>query len=80
MPLYIRDDEVRRLAQRLADARKTTVTEAVRSALAHELAETEKEEETREDALRQLFAVFDATPTQRAFGDDEMYDERGLPR
>jgi len=33
MPLYIRDDEVRRLADQLAQQRKCYVTEAVRGAL-----------------------------------------------
>jgi hypothetical protein len=39
MGLFIRDDAVRDLAKRLADARHTTVTEAVRRALERELAE-----------------------------------------
>lgn len=80
MPLYVRDDEVWRMAQRLAAARKSTVTEAVRQALARELAEADREREQREEALRRLFAAFDATPGRFALGDDEMYDEHGLPR
>lgn len=80
VPLYVRDDEVRRMAQRLAAARKSTVTEAVRRALARELAEIDSERAEREGALRRLFAVFDAAAPGAAFGDDEMYDEDGLPR
>lgn len=80
MPLYIRDDEVRTMAQRLAEARGTTVTDAVRGALARELAVLDQEEAEREGELRQLFVAFDAAPPLRPFGDEEMYDEHGLPR
>lgn len=37
MPLNIRDEDVNRLAQRLADCKRTTKTEAVRLALVGEL-------------------------------------------
>lgn len=37
MPLYVRDAEVDRLAERLATLRRVSKTEAVRSALQHEL-------------------------------------------
>jgi antitoxin VapB len=80
MPLYIRDDEVWAMAQRLAAIRGTTVTDAVRRALARALEEADREREHREQALRRLFAEFDASPAARPFGDDEMYDEHGLPR
>ena len=42
MGLFIRDDTVRDMARRLAEARRTTVTEAVRQALEHELADMEQ--------------------------------------
>lgn len=80
MPLYIRDDEVGRMAQHLAASRKTTVTEAVRRALARELADLQDERATRDAALRALFATFDTSSAPAPFGDAEMYDERGLPR
>lgn len=80
MPLYIRDDQVATMAQRLAAARKTTVTDAVRRALARELAEADREEEAREAELRRLFARFDAGAAGRPFGDEDLYDEDGLPR
>lgn len=80
MPLYIRDDQVASMAQKLAGIRGTTVTDAVRRALARELADADREEEMREEELRRLFAAFDASPEGRPFGDDEMYDEHGLPR
>jgi len=43
MPLYLKDREVDRLAERLASLRKTTKTEVVRQALQREL---EREEAT----------------------------------
>ena len=68
------------MAQRLAAARKSTVTEVVRRALARELAESDSERVEREEALRRLFAAFDAAGPGDAFDDDTMYDENGLPR
>ena len=41
MPLYVKDQEVDRLAERLSALRKVSKTEAVRQALAHELARAE---------------------------------------
>ena len=43
MPLYVKDQEVDRLAERLSTLRKVSKTEAVRQALAHELARAESE-------------------------------------
>jgi antitoxin VapB len=43
MPLYVKDQEVDRLAERLSTLRKVSKTEAVRQALAHELARAEGE-------------------------------------
>lgn len=37
MPLYVKDREVDRLAERLAKVRRASKTEVVREALAHEL-------------------------------------------
>ena len=37
MPLYVKDPEVDRLAERLASLRRATKTEVVRQALRHEL-------------------------------------------
>lgn len=79
MPLYIRDEEVRRLAARVARARQTSVTDAVRRALEREVAGLEDEEAARDRQLRERFTRLDALP-RRDFGDDEMYDELGLPK
>ena len=43
MGLFIRDDTVRDMARRLAEARGTTVTEAVRQAIEHELAALQRD-------------------------------------
>ena len=43
MPLYVKDQEVDRLAERLSVLRRISKTEAVRQALAHELALAESE-------------------------------------
>ncbi|HMR33443.1 MAG TPA: type II toxin-antitoxin system VapB family antitoxin [Geminicoccaceae bacterium] len=80
MALYIRDNDVHVLAQQLAAARHSTVTDAVRHALHRELADIEAERARRDGQLRQLFEEFDRTPPISRFGDDEMYDEDGLPR
>ena len=71
MGLFIRDDAVQELAERLAEARHTTVTEAVRQALEREL--------ERERRIRESLAAIDAM-SDREFGDDDMYDEIGAPR
>jgi hypothetical protein len=71
MGLFIRDDAVRELAERLAAARHTTVTEAVRRALEREL--------DRDRRMRESLARLDAMP-DREFGDEDMYDETGAPR
>jgi antitoxin VapB len=80
MPLYVRDNDVHALAQQVAAARGTTVTDAVRHALRRELAEIEADRARRDGQLRRLFGEFDRKPPFSTFGDNEMYDESGLPR
>jgi len=79
MPLYIRYEKVRELAARVAKAWRTSLTDAVRCALEREVSALERDEQARDRQLRARFAWLDALP-RRDFGDDEMYDERGLPR
>ena len=43
MALYVKDSEVSLLAERLAQLRKTTKTEAIRQALRHELEHEERQ-------------------------------------
>jgi hypothetical protein len=79
MGLFIRDDSVRDIAKRLAAARRTTVTEAVRRAIERDLAEVERDRAERDRAIRQIWAELDAMP-DRDYGDDDMYDETGAPK
>lgn len=51
MPLYVKDQEVDRLADRLSALRKVSKTEAVRQALAHELERAESEPTLVDKAL-----------------------------
>lgn len=76
MGLFIRDDAVRELAECLAEARHTTVTEAVRQALERAI---ERDRAERDRAVRESLAQLDAMPDHE-FGDDDMYDEIGAPR
>ncbi|MGH6898528.1 MAG: type II toxin-antitoxin system VapB family antitoxin [Geminicoccaceae bacterium] len=79
MGLFIRDDTVREMARRLAEARHTTVTEAVRQALEHDLAEIERDRAERDRAIRQIWAELDAMPDYD-FDEDDMYDDIGAPK
>jgi hypothetical protein len=79
MGLFIRDDNVRDMARRLAEARRTTVTEAVRHALEQQLGELERDLTERDRAIRQTWAELDAMP-RRPYGDEDMYDELGNPK
>jgi hypothetical protein len=54
------------------------VTEAVRQALEHDLAEIERDRAERERILRESFAPLDAMPRYE-FSEDDMYDEFGAP-
>jgi hypothetical protein len=79
MGLYIRDDRVRDLAKRLAEARRTTVTEAVRRAIERELAEVEEDLRARERRLDAALARLDALPRRQVTSDHDLYDEQGSP-
>jgi hypothetical protein len=79
MGLFIRDDNVRDMAKRLAEVRRTTLTEAVRQALERELAEVQRGRAERECRIRESLARLDAMP-DHDFDEDDMYDEIGAPR
>jgi hypothetical protein len=79
MGLYIRDNRVRDLAKRLAEAQDVTVTEAVRQALEHKLSELKLDRAERERRIRESLARLDAMPDYD-FDEDDMYDEIGAPR
>jgi antitoxin VapB len=79
MGLYIRDNGVRDMAKRLAAARGTTVTEAVRQALEHELADMEQNVRDRERRLDAALARLDALPRRNISSDHDLYDDKGNP-
>jgi hypothetical protein len=80
MALYIRDEAVRDLARRVAEARRTTVTEAVRHALEREVDHIENERAARDLRMRELFAKWKNEPAIQEWGDEQMYDEFGCPK
>ena len=80
MPLYIRDDEVRQLADQLAKQRGCNVTEAVRRALNEALGHDQAVLADRKQAIAQILARFDQTKQIRpGLTNRDLYDENGMP-
>ncbi|MFO1036913.1 MAG: type II toxin-antitoxin system VapB family antitoxin [Geminicoccaceae bacterium] len=80
MGLFIRDDEVRVLAKRLAVRRGQTVTEVVRQALKRACEEDEQAVEAKLRALDDIRARVGTMPELRpGFTDNDLYDEDGNP-
>ena len=79
MGLFIRDDSVRDMARRLAEARRTTVTEAVRRAIERDLAELQEDAQDRERRLDAALARLDALPRRKVISDHDLYDDQGNP-
>jgi len=80
MPLYIRDDEVRHLADQLAKQRGCNVTEAVRRALNEALVHDRAELADRKQEIAQILSRFDQTEQlQPGLTDSDLYDESGMP-
>jgi hypothetical protein len=79
MPLYIRDDEVRSEAERLARSRHCTITEAVRAALRDANARLDAERAERERRLDEALARLDALPRRSVTSDRDLYDDEGMP-
>lgn len=77
--MNIKDPEVRRLAMRLAAQRQTTATGAVREALQEALA---RHDENRHGTMKRLLALGAASREipEPLLGDEELYDDQGLPR
>lgn len=80
MPLYVKDKDVDRLADRLATLRRTSKTEVVRQALLHELERIEGSPSLVEQgvafvrALRARAALTTGQPADKAFI-DELYGQ-----
>ena len=79
MGLFIRDNTVRDMAKRLAEARHTTVTEAVRRAIERDLAGLQQEAQDRERRLDAALARLDALPRRKVISDHDLYDDQGNP-
>jgi hypothetical protein len=80
VPLYIRDDEVKELAGQLAELRRSTVTDAVREALALRLEQLRNDRDERDRKIDEILAKFDAGPDLApGFTDKDLYDENGDP-
>jgi hypothetical protein len=79
MGLFIRDETVRDMARRLAEARRTTVTEAVRRAIERDLAQLQHDAQERERRLDAALAQLDALPRRQVSSDDNLYDGQGNP-
>lgn len=88
--LNIKNEETRRMAERVAAATGQTITEAVTDALRRRLQEVEHDQANSADALRERdheFYALIAGTRQRWKGAmlsidhaDVLYDEDGLPR
>jgi len=80
MPLYIRDDEVRQLADQLAQQRGCNVTEAVRCALIEALRHDCAALAERKHKIMQILSRFDQMDQVRpGMTDSDLYDESGTP-
>jgi hypothetical protein len=80
VPLYVRDDKVKELADRVAVLSRSTVTDAVRVALEHRLRELDAERTERRRRIDAILAEFDAEPDLApGFTDKDLYDESGDP-
>jgi hypothetical protein len=80
MPLYVRDDRVKELADRVAALSRSTVTDAVRVAFEERLRELDDERAAGERTIDEILAKFDAGPDLApGFTDKDLYDENGDP-
>jgi antitoxin VapB len=76
MPLYLKDREVDRLAERVAALRKTTKTEVVRQALKRELEREEATPSLVEKGIAFVKALHARShPSQGAPADKEFIDQ-----
>ena len=78
MGLYIRDEQIRTTAKRLAEKRGQTVTEVVRRALQREADDEDQQVQEKLAALREIQARVAALPELRpGVTDNDLYDEDG---
>ena len=84
VPLYIRDDDVKALADQVAASDGVTITEAVRGALREKLMRINQEREARvAEKIRRTMAIVESMrelPDLRpGFTDRDLYDDDGDP-
>ncbi len=80
MPLYIKDDQVAKLARDLARRKHCTVTDVVRQALEREAKSLEADEDAFWRELREMQAVVrEEWRGPRTSNHDFLYDEKGDP-
>jgi len=81
MPLYIRDDRIKALAEEVAKLQGTTMTEAVRAALAETKQRIEADRKSRRERADAALAKMRALIAERGQPLDEnmLYDENGNP-
>jgi antitoxin VapB len=77
--LNIKDPEVYRLASALAARRRTSMTGAVRQALTEALQRSGRTPEEKIRRMREIAAEANAIDAPW-LTDDDLYDERGLPK
>jgi antitoxin VapB len=79
--LNIKDPEVYRLAAELARRRGTTMTGAVREALSEAIERSRKSREGVAERLLEIAAKMrEEVGTDGFLTDDDLYEERGLPK
>ena len=77
--MNIKDPRVRELARELADRRRTSLTNAVRQALVEALDRDRSSRAGMAERLMEIGRRAAAKPGP-ILSDDDLYDERGLPK
>lgn len=80
--MNIKDPEVHRMAHELATRRRTTATGAVRAALREALARDDEVRAGRQGIADRLLVIADESGAIDSpyLTDEDLYDDRGLPR
>lgn len=78
MPLYIRDVRIKALAEEVARLQGTTMTEAVRAALAETKQRIEADRKSRQERMDRALRELRARGTDR-IDENVLYDEQGNP-
>jgi antitoxin VapB len=80
--MNIKDPEVHRMAHELATRRGTTATGAVRQALQEALERDDEKRASRTGMAERLLAIAEEARAIDSpyLTDEDLYDERGLPR